>query len=314
MENEMEIIIRRFRALLVFSGVINILCTVLFVMPITFGWYLKLLNSINMQLSWGGLPISIPSDAAHILLINTVGIDMVLISSFVIYASIDLVRRRTIILLNAITRTLFFALIVYYCIAYDIARIFLAFGILDMFVTVGQVYYYNKLRMSSVIREVVQSNDNKKKTLDHFRGLLIFSGLFNIICASPLALPFTFGWYLKLLNIINIHLNWGGVPITIPFDSIHALLINVAGLHLVLTGAIVLYASKDPARRSAIAVFNGIGRTLFFLIIVYLTYSYNILRLWLVFGVIDLLVSIGFLYYSGKMKPDRMSFNKTSSF
>lgn len=142
---------------------------------------------------------------------------------------------------------------------------------------------------------------NAEKTVSRLKALLLFSGLFNIVFALPLLLPCTYQWYLNLLGSINAMLGLGGLSITMPVDGVHALLINTAGIDLVLIGAIVVFASLDPVNRRTIPLLNAVGRTLFFIIIAYYIFAYNIARVILFFGIADILISIGFIYYYYKL-------------
>ena len=141
-----------------------------------------------------------------------------------------------------------------------------------------------------------------EKTIAHFRKLLLFSGLFNIVMASPLIFPSVVAWYFKLLWSVNNIFSLGGTMPIPPEDGVSLLLINTAGIDLVLIGSIVIYASLDPVNRIGIPLLNAVGRTLFAGIIVYYCISYDIMRLILVIGIIDVLISIGFVYYAVKLK------------
>ena len=142
----------------------------------------------------------------------------------------------------------------------------------------------------------------KEKVLSMFKKLILFSGLFNIIFAAPLILPFTFRRYLDLLSFLNSVLNFGGVPVSAVNDGIHALLINTAGIDLALIGSIVLYAYFDPENRIGILLLNAIGRTLFFFVIIYYCFEYDIARITLAFGVLDLFISSGFVFFYFRLR------------
>ncbi|HBH05085.1 MAG TPA: hypothetical protein DDX92_00595 [Flavobacteriales bacterium] len=107
------------------------------------------------------------------------------------------------------------------------------------------------------------------KTLNQFRNLLRFSGIFNIVSAFLLIIPIVYEYYLLLFNDINFALGLGGQPVSIPTNPLNALLINTAGIDLVLIGAIVLVVSKDPLRNRTIILLNAIGRSLFAFVIAY---------------------------------------------
>ena len=63
---------------------------------------------------------------------------------------------------------------------------------------------------------------------------------------------------------------------------------------------ILLVSSVDPVKFRLIPLLNAIGRTLFASIIVYYVIVYDIIRFVLIIGVIDVLISIGFVYFLTK--------------
>jgi len=130
-----------------------------------------------------------------------------------------------------------------------------------------------------------------------FRGFMIFSGLFNIVLAMPLMVPELYSHYLALFWTLNEMLGLGGHAPVIPYSPVGALLINTAGIDLVLIGAIVLYAARDPLSRWFIPAVNAAGRTLFAGVILYYVIVYDIPRIVLLIGGIDLLISGVFAYF-----------------
>jgi len=70
---------------------------------------------------------------------------------------------------------------------------------------------------------------------------------------------------------------------------------------LVLIGVIVLYSSVDPVKRAFIPLANAIGRILFVFIAAYYCIVFDIARLTILIGAIDLAISIGFIYYLNKI-------------
>ena len=133
--------------------------------------------------------------------------------------------------------------------------------------------------------------------IKRFKKLLIFSGLFNIVLAFPLIFPTFFKSYIDFLYYLNELIGLGGVRPVLPEDGFSQLLINTAGGNLVLIGSIVLVSSIDPIKFRLIPLLNAIGRTLFAVLIVYYVFVYDIARFILVFGIIDILISIGFVYF-----------------
>ena len=94
-----------------------------------------------------------PREGINALFVNTAGIDLVLIGVIVFYSGFDPIQRKFIPLANAIGRTLFAVIIVYYCIVFDIARLVLVIGGIDVLISAGFCYYLIKLR---------KLNENKK--------------------------------------------------------------------------------------------------------------------------------------------------------
>jgi hypothetical protein len=133
--------------------------------------------------------------------------------------------------------------------------------------------------------------------ISRFRGFMIFSGLFNIVFATPLMVPELYGRYLALFWRLNEMLGFGGVAPVMPFSPVGALLVNTAGIDLVLIGAVVLYAAQDPLSRWFIPALNAAGRTLFSGVILYYVIVYDIPRIVLLIGGIDLMISGVFAYF-----------------
>jgi hypothetical protein len=136
---------------------------------------------------------------------------------------------------------------------------------------------------------------NKEIFERRYRFLLLFSGLFNILFAAPLLLPHISNYYLSLLSLLNDMMRLGGASFTYPANDVHSLLINTAGIDLVLIGVVVLICSRRPLQNNRIILANAVGRTLFFFVILYYVIAGNLLRIVLLFGIIDIFISSLFL-------------------
>jgi hypothetical protein len=134
------------------------------------------------------------------------------------------------------------------------------------------------------------------------RKFLIFSGLFNIIFAFPLIIPGFADNYLEVMTQLNHLLGLGNQGYADAQNATHALLISTAGIDLVLIGSIIIYASFDPVRRKGLLILNAAGRTLFFLIIVQQMLYNGLMPLFLVFGIIDALISVTFVVIYRQLK------------
>ncbi|NTV68284.1 MAG: hypothetical protein HGB06_11555 [Chlorobaculum sp.] len=77
-----------------------------------------------------------------------------------------------------------------------------------------------------------------------FKKLLVFSGLFNIVLAAPLIIPGFFKSYIKGICSLNDAMGFGGVRPVLPEDGLSQLLINTAGIDLVLIGSILRFFAE----------------------------------------------------------------------
>lgn len=135
-----------------------------------------------------------------------------------------------------------------------------------------------------------------------FKRFLKFSGIFNILAAFLFLVPHIYKYYLMFYNQINTILNAGGKSISMPTDSFHELMINTAGVDLVLIGTIVLLVSGDPLNPTnrKIIIANGIGRFIFFMLVVYYAFFHELIRIMIPFGIIDAIITITFFYLLNK--------------
>jgi hypothetical protein len=147
---------------------------------------------------------------------------------------------------------------------------------------------------------------NEPKDIDRFRKLLVCSGLFNIILAVPLIIPGFYKSYINFICHLNDAVGLGGLTPVLPEDGLSQLLINTAGIDLVLIGSFVLVSSADPVKFRMIPLLNAIGGTLFASVVVYYVVVYGILRFVLIIGVVDVLISCGFVYYLLKTREKPM--------
>ena len=118
-----------------------------------------------------------------------------------------------------------------------------------------------------------------------------------MVLAAPLAVPGLSAQYFSFLWRVNEFLGLGGKEPIAPDESINALLVNTAGIDLVLVGAIVFYAGFAPMKRRFIPWANAIGRTVFAGIIVYYALAFDIMQLVLVIGAVDVMISAGFIFF-----------------
>jgi len=140
-----------------------------------------------------------------------------------------------------------------------------------------------------------------------FRRVLIFSGLFNIVLAAPLMVPELYRSYLALLWKLNGVLSLGGQEPIVPSGGITALFVNTAGIDLVLIGLFVLYSAGKPLSHRFIPTFNAAARFAFAGVILYYVIVYDIARIVMLIGFVDILISGVFAWYLILLRKVRSS-------
>ena len=75
------------------------------------------------------------------------------------------------------------------------------------------------------------------------------------------------------------------------------LIVNMAGLAVLLIGLMLIYASADLEKRRGIPLLNGICRLIFSILVVYYVATEDIARMLLGVAMIDFVIGGVFLYY-----------------
>jgi len=159
----------------------------------------------------------------------------------------------------------------------------------------------------AMLKSTKELIDMKEFHLNHIKSFLIFSGLFNIIFAFPLIIPGLSESYLAFMTNLNHVIGFNNHVYDYTINPTHLMLINTAGIDLVLIGSIVLYASMKPIERKGLLLLNSIGRTLFLIVIIYNVLVNNLMKLFLIFGIIDLIISIVFVFIFVRLKKYRLT-------
>lgn len=133
--------------------------------------------------------------------------------------------------------------------------------------------------------------------MDKLKKWTLGAGIFNVIAAFPLSMPFLYRQYYALFNSINSMFGLGGREVFPPAEGENMLFINTAGLALVLVGMLLIYASNNIRYRIGIPFLNAIVRMVFSFLLLYYIFTENILRILMVIGVIDIVIAISFFYH-----------------
>jgi Ca2+/Na+ antiporter len=137
-----------FRKWVLGAGIFNTIAAFPLSMPYLYKYFYAFLKSVNAAMGLGGTELIPPKEGVNVLLVNTAGLAVVLVGLMLIYASADLKNRRGIPFLNAIARLIFCGLLIYYLLVEDIARILIAYVLIDTFIACVFLYYIFRLRRS----------------------------------------------------------------------------------------------------------------------------------------------------------------------
>ena len=121
------------------------------------------------------------------------------------------------------------------------------------------------------------------------------AGVFNLVAAFPLAMPFSYRGYLALLDALNTSLGWDGRALTPPEDAFGMLAVNTAGLALALVGAMLIYTAANLEARAGIPLMNAIARLIFTGLVVYYVLIADLARVILIIALIDAVIAAAFL-------------------
>jgi hypothetical protein len=132
---------------------------------------------------------------------------------------------------------------------------------------------------------------------EHFRWWVFWTGIFNIVAYAPFLCPFTLKIFLGTSTGLSNTLGLGGTVLSMPENINHVIMINVLGLIIVFVGIILIIASLDIEKRAWFVFWEGLIRIFVFLFFLYFVLFSSAAQILLLFGVIDLIIGIIYLYY-----------------
>ena len=137
----------------------------------------------------------------------------------------------------------------------------------------------------------------KTKKLNHFKKWVFWTGIFNIVAYSSFLCPFTLKHFLLINGKIANALGLGGTPLDLPSNINHLILIHILGAIVVLLGVMLIVASLDIINRVWFVFYEGLIRILAFVFILYFVIFSNAAQVMVVFGGIDLIIGMIYMYY-----------------
>lgn len=130
-----------------------------------------------------------------------------------------------------------------------------------------------------------------------FRLWVFWTGIYDIVAFGGLACPFTLKIFLGISNGLNKALGLGGTLGALPTNVNNLLMINTLGVILVFLGILLIVASLDLEKRAWFVFWEGLLRIVFFVLSLYFILFKSAAPIVLIFGVIDLIIAIMYMYY-----------------
>lgn len=132
---------------------------------------------------------------------------------------------------------------------------------------------------------------------EHFRKWVLWTGIFNIVAYMPLSCPYTLKIFVDAIKGLSQNLGLGGTMLSLPISINNLLMINLLGVIIVFLGIFLIIASLDIENRAWFAFWEGLIRIIAFLVIVYFVLFKTAAHILVLFGVIDLIIGIIYMYY-----------------
>lgn len=134
------------------------------------------------------------------------------------------------------------------------------------------------------------------------RLFLITGGIFNLLMGAVFFNQALLSGFLRLAVRLENTLFSAPAVISIPEDPIHLLLIHGFGAAAMILGATLIYSSSDPAAFLAFIFFDGIGRLLFGSLMFWYVYLFHLMKVILLFGVVELSFALLYLWISVQLR------------
>ena len=127
---------------------------------------------------------------------------------------------------------------------------------------------------------------------------LLLGGLFNISMGAIFFQTSRLEWFFHATSILEKNFFGREVNLILPTDPMHLLLIHGFGAGVIILGATLLYSSVHPRRFLPFILFDALGRMMYGATMVYSVFQYDLARMVFVFGVVELIFAILYLYSS----------------
>lgn len=138
--------------------------------------------------------------------------------------------------------------------------------------------------------------------LNNFKKWVFWTGIFNIVTYSSFLCPFTLKRFLIINGKIENTLGLSGIPLEFPSNINHLILFHILGGVVVFLGVMLVIASFDIKNRAWFVFYEGLIRIMAFIFILYYVLFSNGAQIMVIFGGIDLIIGMIYMYYIFSIK------------
>lgn len=131
----------------------------------------------------------------------------------------------------------------------------------------------------------------------HFRWWVFWTGIFNIVAYAAFLCPFTLKIFFDTTQGLSNTLGFAGTALSMPANVNNVIMINILGLIVVFLGIFLIIASLDIEKRAWFVFWEGLTRIFVFLFFLYFVLYGSAAHILLLFGIIDLIIGIIYMYY-----------------
>ena len=128
------------------------------------------------------------------------------------------------------------------------------------------------------------------------RLTLVIGGLFNVIMGLIFLSNTLLRHFFATAENLERVLFQSQVSLPFPVDPLHQLLIHGFGAGVVILGATLLYAVRNPRPLAPFLFFDGAGRLLFSAILFYYVKAFSLIQTILVFGALEFALGVAYVW------------------
>lgn len=136
------------------------------------------------------------------------------------------------------------------------------------------------------------------------RWLLILGGVFNTVMGFVFFTDSFLQSFLELASRLEWQIFSNSLSIPFPADPYHRMLIHGFGAAAMILGVTLIYSAREPACYLVFILIDGLGRVLFGSLMITYVLEYSLMKVILVFALLELAFALSYLGISWRLKED----------